>query len=224
MIQGQKVESAYDLETQALIASGLREKKRISEYRDKLSAISGRFMTAKSMSFPVVARARCLFHGLWQDNPKRYQQKGNYRLNQVIDAQLMGRATGIGNCLGLTLLYNCLLRLIGIEPEVVYLEDSLGLRPHVLTLLRIDHTGIEIENMFPDGFDYGGYVNESSRTIWGHKELVADIYHSVGTELFEKGALSEALINYDKALELNPQYERARLNKIILADRMKLDE
>jgi tetratricopeptide (TPR) repeat protein len=216
------METAFDLERQALIASGLREKNRISEYLDKLSSISSRFMSARNLSFPVEVRARQLFVGLWQDNPKRYQRQGNYRLNQVIDAQILGRSPGIGNCLGLTLLYNCLLRLIGIEPQVVYLEDAFGLRPHLLTLLKIEHSSIDIDNMLPDGFDYKGYINEPSRVLWGHAELVADVYHSVGNELFEQGVLSEALFNYDKALELNPHYERARLNRVILFDRMKM--
>ena len=97
-----------------------------------------------------------------------------------------------------------------------------GLHPHLLTHLKIEHSSIDIDNMLPDGFDYKGYINEPSRVLWGHAELVADVYHSVGNELFEQGALSEALVNYDKALELNPHYERARLNRVILFDRMKM--
>ena len=84
------METAFDLERQALIASGLREKNRISEYLDKLSSISSRFMSAGSLSFPIELRARQLFVGLWQDNPKRYRRQGNYRFNQVIDAQILG--------------------------------------------------------------------------------------------------------------------------------------
>lgn len=59
------------------------------------------------------------------------------------------------------------------------------------------------------------------RRTWGDKELVADIYQSRGTELFEKGKLREALGNYDMALKLNPEYEKAELNRAILLDRMK---
>jgi hypothetical protein len=169
-----------------------------------------------------VARAKQLFDGLWEDNPKRYQRRGKYRLNQVIDAQMWGGSPGIGNCLGLTLLYNCLLRQIGIESQVVYLEDTFSSSPHLLTLLRTEYSNIDIDNMLPDGFDYKGYINESSRVLWGHEELVADVYHSVGNELFEQGALAMALFNYDRALALNPRYERARLNRMILLDRMKM--
>ena len=40
------MEPAFELERQALIASGLREKNRVSEYLDKLSSILSRFMSA----------------------------------------------------------------------------------------------------------------------------------------------------------------------------------
>ena len=57
---------------------------------------------------------------------------------------------------------------------------------------------------------------------WGHKELVADIYQSIGTELFKKGDFGEALKNYDMALKHNPGYEKAELNRAILLDRMRM--
>lgn len=56
--------------------------------------------------------------------------------------------------------------------------------------------------------------------MWGDREVVADIYHSVGNELFEKDELTKALINYDKAINLNPRYEKAQLNKAILIDKL----
>jgi lipoprotein NlpI len=61
-----------------------------------------------------------------------------------------------------------------------------------------------------------------SRLEWGDKELVADIYQSTGTELFQKGLFDEALKNYDMALKLNPEYEKAKINRAILLDRMTI--
>jgi tetratricopeptide (TPR) repeat protein len=114
------------------------------------------------------------------------------------------------------------LRRIGIEAEAVYLENAFDLGPHLFTLLKIDDSPIDIENILPGGFDYRDHRREPSRIIWDDRALVADIYHSVGNELFEKGEFSEALRNYDKALKLNPQYERAGLNKAILLDRINM--
>jgi tetratricopeptide (TPR) repeat protein len=110
---------------------------------------------------------------------------------------------------------------MGIRAEAVYLENAFEIGSHVLTMLQIKESMIDIENIFLDGFDYKGHLNNPSRTRWGDQELVADIYHSFGNELFSKGQFIKALENYDRALYLNPQYEKAQLNKVILLDKMK---
>ncbi len=212
----------FDLEREALIASGLREENRIAEYLGKLCSLYKQFMSQECLPSFVLLRARHLFDWLWKDRPTRYRRQGNFRLNQVIDAQIKEGTPVVGNCLGLTLLYNCLLRGIDIKAEAVYLENAFGVGPHVLTSLTIDDSSIDIENILPGGFDYIGHRDAPSRQIWGDRELVADIYHSVGNELFERGEFSEALRNYNTALELNPQYERARVNKAILVDRINM--
>jgi tetratricopeptide (TPR) repeat protein len=113
---------------------------------------------------------------------------------------------------------------MGIEAEALYLENAFGIGPHVLSMLRIGDLIIDVENILPKGFDYKGHKQDPSRTEWGNKELVADVYQSRGTELFEKGDFSEALRNYDIALKLNPGYEKARLNRAILLDRIKTNQ
>ena len=210
----------FDLARQALIASDLRDENRITEYLGKLSSLSKQFIAQEKLPSSILTRARGLFDWLWKERPTRYRHQGNFRLNQVIDAQINGSTSVVGNCLGLTLLYNCLLRRIGIKAEAVYLENGFDLGPHVLTSLTTDDSCIDIENILPGGFYYIGHKNEPSRIRWGDRELVADIYHSVGNEFFEGGEFSKALRNYRTALELNPQYEKARLNKIILLDRI----
>ncbi len=210
----------FDLARQALIASGLEEEDKIVEYLGKLFSLLNQFMAQESSPSSTLLRARHLFTWLWKVSPTRYRPHGNFRLHSVIDAQIKEETTDVGNCLGLTLLYNCLLKRMGITAEAVYLENAFGIGPHLITFLTIDSYSVDIENTFPDGFDYKGHRSESSRIIWGDRELVADIYHSAGNELFENGQFSEALINYNRALELNPEYERARLNKVILLDRV----
>jgi tetratricopeptide (TPR) repeat protein len=141
-------------------------------------------------------------------------------LNEVIDAELSKKDQPVGNCLGLTLLYHCLLWKVGIHADSLYLENAFGMGPHVLTLLQTEASTIDIENILPNGFDYKGHLNNPSRTKWGDKELVADIYHSLGNECFEKGELAEALKYYEMAIQLNSQYEKAHLNKVILLDKL----
>jgi tetratricopeptide (TPR) repeat protein len=167
-----------------------------------------------------VAKARSLFTWLWIEKPTRYKSHGPFRLGEVADAQLSEEHQTVGNCLGLTLLYNCLLRRIGIEAEALYLENAFGIGPHVLTLVKTEGFLIDVENILTDGFDFKGHLANPSRIRWGDRELVADIYHSLGNEFFKKERFIEALNHYDRAIQLNPQYEKAHLNKAILLNRM----
>jgi tetratricopeptide (TPR) repeat protein len=167
-----------------------------------------------------VTKARSLFTLLWREKPTRYESHGSFRLGEVADAQLSEAHPTVGNCLGLTLLYNCLLRRIGIEAKALYLENAFGIGPHVLTLVKTEEFLIDVENILPDGFDFKGHLANSSRIRWGDQELVADIYHSLGNEFFEKGKFTEALENYDKAIQLNPRYKKAQLNRAIVLDKI----
>ena len=199
----------------------MNKKRKVINYSAKLDKLYHQFIRQMTPLYEPVEKVRALFNWLWIEKTARYKPQGNYRLNEVIDAQLSDDAEAVGNCLGLTLLYNCLVRRMGIRAEALYLENAFEIGPHVLTMLQIKESIIDIENIFPDGFDYKGHLNNSSRTKWGDQELVADIYHSFGNELFLKGEFIKALENYDRAIYLNPQYEKAQLNKVILLDKMK---
>jgi tetratricopeptide (TPR) repeat protein len=192
----------------------------LAAYAEKLEFLIQKCLPHNYDSFSIKAQAKILFDGLWQHKPGRYRPNGNYRLDEVIDAQLKDGNHAVGNCLGLTVLYNCLLETIGIQAEALHLQNAFGMGPHVLTLLKTGDDPIQIENILPGSFDYKGHLHDPSAKRWGPKELVADIYHSRGNELFKRGQFGRALKNYNMALKLNPQYESARMNKAILKDRM----
>lgn len=201
------------------MASGVREKDEIAEYLGKFDYLYQRFIRQMPPPAPL-NKARAFFTWLWIEKPLRYKPHGNYKLSEAIDAQLDDDAKTVGNCLGLTLLYNCLLRRMGIMAEALYLENAFGMGSHVLTILKMEESFMDIENIFPNGFDYKGHLSDPSRTKWGDRELVADIYHSMGNELFSKGDFIKALENFDMAINLNPRYEKAHLNKSILLDKL----
>jgi tetratricopeptide (TPR) repeat protein len=209
------------LEEEALLASGIRKRSKIVFYLAELDRIYEQFLHPMNPPPDPVDKAKALFTWLWRSKPNRYKSRGSYRLNEVIEAQLRGDDKSVGNCLGLTLLYNCLLRKMDIWAEVLYVENAFGIGPHVLTLLQTEKSVIDVENILPDGFDYTGHHTHPARTRWADRELVADIYHSVANELFDKGNFIEALKNYDIAITFNPRYEKAHFNKAILLDKME---
>jgi tetratricopeptide (TPR) repeat protein len=211
----------FNLEKESLLASGLKDNRRLVEYRGKLDQLTKQFIGQMKPSHEPVEKARVLFDWLWERKPGRYKPQGHFRLNDVIDAELSKDSRTVGNCLGLTLLYNCLLRRAGINGGTLYLENAFGIGPHVLTVIQIEGSLIDIENSFSDGFDYKRHLDDPSRTRWGDKELVADIYHGLGNEFFGKGESAKALKNYNMAIKLNPQYEKAHLNKAILMDKIR---
>jgi tetratricopeptide (TPR) repeat protein len=206
-----------------LKASGIERESEIDSYKAKLNGLDHQFIRETTPPSKPVDRARALFSWLWKEKPARYKPKGNYLFNDVIDAQLNSDCQVVGNCLGLTLLFNCLLQGMGITAEALYLENAFGIGPHVLSILKTEDSSIDIENILSDGFDYKGHLNDPSRERWGDRELVADIYHSLGNEFSSKGEYAKALKNYEMALRLNPKYEKAHLNKAILLDKMEMD-
>jgi hypothetical protein len=177
-------EGAFNLEDEALLASSINQKNKLAGYKRKLDYLYRKFAHQIIPTSGPVEKARALFNWLWREKPSRYRPQGNYRLSDVIDAQLSKDSQTVGNCLGLTLLYNCLLRKMEINAEALYLENAFGIGPHVLTLLQIEGSLIDIENILLDGFDYKGHLDHPSRTRWGDRELVADIYHSLGNEFW----------------------------------------
>ena len=211
----------FDLKKQALIASGLKGGNRLAVVTDKLEFLFQQFLLYNDDSLSIQTRAKSLFDWLWKYKPGRYRPNGNYRLDEVIDAQSRNGDHMVGNCLGLTQLYNCLLEMIGIQAEALHLQNGFGMGPHVLTLLRIDDDTIYVENILSQGFDYKGHPHDPTAERWGPKELVADVYHSTGNTLFHRGEFNKALKNYQKALKLNPHYESASLNIAILMDRLR---
>lgn len=211
--------SDFDLEEEVFKASGVRDQE-IDPYRGKLQGLLEQFLRPLTDLSGRLALAKGLFDWLWERKPFRYSVRGPFRLDHVIDRELSQGTQPVGNCLGLTVLYNCLLRRLDIEAKALYLENAFGIGPHVLTELPLGDSMIDIENILPEGFDYKGHLKNPLRTEWGDRELVADIYLSVGNESFLAGRLEEALTNYDLAIELNPHYEKARLNRAIVLDKM----
>ncbi len=209
LLRGGKI----DLAQGALIASGVNNEWVLAQYLAQIDQLCLQIgAEAVSHQGGDLEKAKGVFYWLWQAKPRRHQYQGNFKLTDVLDAQ-MGRKDEVGNCFGLTLLYNVLGQRFNLEVRAVQLEDAFGLGPHVFTVLYVAGNSIDIENVFPHGFDYRGHLENPQRQEWGDRELIADIYHSMANSLFEQRELESAIESYDKAIRLNPKYTKARLNK-----------
>ena len=207
-----------DLITEVLTASGITDADRIAAYRDRIDLLRQMFIHEASPGPDPLATARALFAWLWARKPARYRMGAAYRLHEVIEAEFNPKEDTVGNCLGLTVLYNCLLRGLGVPARAVFLEWAFGIGPHVLSLIEAGERSIDVENILPHGFDYRGHAAAAGRMIWNDLELIADIYHSRGNDYFASGCYDQALQMYDLALQWNPGYEKARLNQATVLD------
>jgi len=212
----------FDFEREALIASGVTKEDAIRLYRSELDGLLSRFEQSLLPSRDSVLLARELFVWLWQKKPNRYRAGASFRLQEVIRAQMSETTEPVGNCLGLTLLYNSLLRRKKIDARATYLENAFGIGPHVLTCLATPERVIEVENILCHGFDYNGHLNDPTKRNLGDRELVAEIYHSAGNEYFGTTELDEAVKNYSLAVRMDPKHQRAALNLVIVGDKIAL--
>lgn len=204
----------FDLVKAALKAEGIHTKKACEYYSELVNSLVKEVSQLIGKTTGYQARAKELFNWLWSVKPLRYHRGGNFQLSQVLKAQTSPQSVKVGNCLGLTLLYNVVASRIGLKTGAGYLESAFNRGPHVFSLLYDDKKTIYVENTLSRGFDFQEYRGDSSMELWGNEQLVADIYHSTGNECFEQGELERAIKNYHKAIELNPSYGKPYLNLI----------
>ena len=205
----------FSAERALLIASGLTSENQINEYRKKIETTVidfKKFLKKRNITNngnQNYQTAKVLFKYLQKDHPDRYNH--NPLLTKVIDSQL-SKDKKVGNCNGLTSLYTVLGLRLGLNLSVLFNDI------HILTLLEekvlIDHTD-------PHGFDV------SFKNYPGFKKgnlvfLIASTYNHRGIAKKGSGDFEGALVDCDKAIELNPKsasaYHNRSLNKASLGD------
>ncbi len=214
---------SFNFEKEALVASGVTNKDRIHVYLRRLDELLSQFEQQIKPTRDPILIAQELFVWLWQKKPNRYKAGAAFRLHEVIEAQMSEDSEIVGNCLGLTLLYNSLLSRKRIDGSATYLENAFGIGPHVLTTVRNQTGMIDVENIFPNGFDYKGHLKDPTRRSLGDRELLAEIYYSAGNEFFKNGELDKALRDYELAIRMDPKHKRAPLNILIIGDKIAME-
>jgi len=149
--------------------------------------------------------AKWLFEYLWNTKPKRCNS--NFLLTDVIDAQLNPNIhQKVGSCVGLTSLYTVLGLREGLDLTVL-MSDS-----HIVSRLKIDSDNFcNIDNTDPLGF--GCQIKEEEFIEYPPVKLIANVLNSRGMAWERADNLARAREDYEKAIEVNPEYANAYNNR-----------
>ena len=214
LIQDIKAGNSVSLERGLLIISGLKTEGEIRTYTQKLDQIYDGFiekLTSKSpvslatlREYLVASLAQSLFEYLWNTKPRRCD--GNFLLTDVIDAQLDPDVNRkVGSCVGLTALFTVL----GLREDLnltILVSDS-----HIVNRLRVDDTLYTIDNTDPLGFDYS--LDEKDFLEYPSIMLLANVLNSRGLAQETVKNFAQAKADYNKAIEINPEYANAYNNR-----------
>jgi tetratricopeptide (TPR) repeat protein len=214
LIQDVKAGNNVSLERGLLIISGLKTEGEIRTYSQKLDQIYDGFiekLTKKSpvslatlREYTIASLAKSLFEYLWNTKPRRCDS--NFLLTDVIDAQLDPDVNRkVGSCVGLTALFTVL----GLRESLnltILVSDS-----HMVNRLRVDDTTYNVDNTDPLGFDYD--LEEKDFLEYPSILLLANVLNSRGMAQETLKNFEQAKADYNKAIEINPEYGNAYNNR-----------
>jgi tetratricopeptide (TPR) repeat protein len=214
LIQDLRAGKSVSLERGLLIISGLKTEGEIETYTQKLDQIYNGFIEKLTSKSPVslstlreymaASLAKSLFEYLWNTKPKRCD--GNFLLTDVIDAQLDPEVNQkVGSCVGLTALFTVL----GLRESLnltILVSDS-----HMVNRLRADDTIYNVDNTDSLGFDYS--LDEKDFLEYPSIMLLANVLNSRGMAQETLENFEQAKTDYNKAIEINPEYANAYNNR-----------
>ena len=214
LIQDLKAGKSVSLERGLLIISGLKTEGEIETYTQKLDQIYNGFIEKLTSKSPVslstlreymtASLAKSLFEYLWNTKPRRCDS--NFLLTDVIDAQLDPEVNRkVGSCVGLTALFTVLGLREGLNLTIL-VSDS-----HMVNRLRVDDTIYNVDNTDSLGFDYS--IDEKDFLEYPSLMLLANVLNSRGMDQERLENFEQAKADYNKAIEINPEYANAYNNR-----------
>jgi len=199
------------VEKTLLVVSGLSTEDAVEQYVAKLDKLEKNFKRNNSMKKGNYALAKALFDYLGETKYDRYNL--DCLLANVIDNQLSEDSNQtVGDCVGLTSLYTVLGQRIGLDLSVF---KSMK---HILNCMTENHKEIFIENIQRFGFDIVYPKNDFKKEKLS--ALVAVTLNSRGLDKYNNAQYQGAIRDYDRAIELNPDYETAFNNRGIAKEKM----
>ena len=214
LIQDIKTGNSVSLERGLLIISGLKTEGEIEAYTQKLDQIYNGFIEKLTSKSPVslstlrdymaASMAKSLLEYLWNTKPRRCD--GNFLLTDVIDAQLDPDVNQkVGSCVGLTALFTVLGLREGLNLTIL-VSDS-----HMVNRLRVDDTIYNVDNTDSLGFDYS--IDEKDFLEYPSIMILANVLNSRGMDQEGRENFEQAGADYNKAIEINPEYANAYNNR-----------
>ena len=214
LLQDIRTGNSVSLERGLLVISGLQTEREIETYSQKLDRIYDCFIERLAKKSPLSlsstrkhmtgTMAKWLFEHLWNTKPRRCNS--NFLLTQVIDAQLSPEVNQrVGSCVGLTSLYTVLGLREGLNLSILVSGT------HILNRVRIDSTDFcNMDNTDPLGFDCS--IKEEEFLEYPLIKLLANVLNSRGMAWERADLLEKAREDYEKAVEVNPDYANAHNN------------
>ena len=195
------------VERTLLAISGLETEEEIFSYQRKLDFIQEDFEKSCPKRAGDYQTAELLFDYLWRTKPNRYN--GDFLLTEVIDNQFdENKKKGVGDCVGLTSLYTVLGQRLGLNLSVLLSTN------HILNLLFCNQE-IVVENNNIRGFDSEFESGYKKTDLIG---LVASVINNKGHVKQRLGDLKCALRDYNRAIELEPDFASAFNNRGVVKD------
>lgn len=201
----------------SLLSSGVLDKAKRRQYLAEIDRLESAARKAVGAQPNVFERGKALLHWLHEST-----YKGGYKAVQTDVSRVLDRQTY--NCVSSATLYNILARRLGMDARGIEVPD------HAFSILYDGTRHADIETTTRHGFNPArnraglsafrqktGFVyirdkHRSKRREIGDTGMVALTYYNHGVSHSKKKQYHKALLNYFKALSLDPQNKSAVKN------------
>ncbi len=184
----------FDLAATGFIASGIRNRDELESYLVKfgeLVAIIGSDEKVNNAKTDV-DKAEAVFNWLWVSKPNRYNSAP--RLTEALDNQLSD-SEEVGDCMGLTLLYNSVCQRLGIDMNAVWTIR------HIYSAMDVGEEINPIENTSRDGFGNGSGIGK----VIGNQQFIQRFLIRLAYDYKEAERYKDAFSLDEIALRINPK-------------------
>ncbi|WP_299950382.1 hypothetical protein [uncultured Ruegeria sp.] len=208
---------ASDIETIALLASGVMDQQERDTYRQQLDTLEGLIREELDTTAPPMVLGRNLLEWLHENSYLNRYQLSQTDISEVLDQ-------GLFNCVSSAALYNVLGWRLGLDLRAIEVPD------HAFSILYdgLDHVDVEtttargfapareqveeFKNL--TGFTYIPESNKALRREIGREGIAALIYYNHGVEFLREGKYQEALLANFRAMSLDPEFSSAVTNAL----------